>query len=125
MTLRSQEKREFYVAHLAVLLHVGIEVERGIIERTRPLGVDAYGVALAVGQHRAGKRDDIVVAWLAAHGELPLAGKRDGLLSRHRTECQQTCYSLQDNPPHRPFYHFFHYVFWFTKNNPSAKYHDS
>ena len=56
-----KEERELDVVRLTISLHVRIEVEAGVVERTRPGCGKRYGIALVVGQHRAGQRDKVVV----------------------------------------------------------------
>ena len=72
MTLGGKEERELHLSLVAILLHVGIKIKAGVVERTRPLGVNTYGIALAVGKHRAGKLYGVIVLRRIAHTELPL-----------------------------------------------------
>ena len=76
MALGSQEEGVLHLPLHAVFLHVGIEKETGVVERAGPSRVDAQGVALAVGQHRARQRHR---ALLAFGTELPFAAQVDGL----------------------------------------------
>ena len=49
---RSEEERKLHLACLAIFSHVGVEIERGVVEAACPLGVDGYFVAKVVGEHR-------------------------------------------------------------------------
>ena len=57
MAVGGEEEGKLHVARLAILLHVGVEVERRVVERPRPLGVDRWQVAKVVGEHGAGQRN--------------------------------------------------------------------
>ena len=81
MTLGGKEERELHLSLVAILLHVGIKIKAGVVERTRPLGVNTYGIALAVGKHRARKLYGVIVLRRIAHTELPLTCKRYRILS--------------------------------------------
>ena len=84
MVLRSQEEGELHLSFHTIFLHVGIEVERRVIERAGPLRLSAHGVALAVGQHGAGQHDVVVVLGGVANGEVPCPDKINDLLGiRH------------------------------------------
>ena len=72
VALGRQEEGVLHLPLHAVFLHVGIEEEAGVVERAGPSGVDAQGVALAVGQHRARQRHR---ALLAFGTELPFAAQ--------------------------------------------------
>ena len=82
----SEEEGELHLALVAVFLHVGVEVEARVVERTRPLGVHTHEVALAVGEHRAGQHHVVVVAGRVAHAEVPRAGQADDLLGTGHRE---------------------------------------
>ena len=44
-----EEERELHFAFLAILLHVGVKVVTGVVERACPRGVDIHVVAFVVG----------------------------------------------------------------------------
>ena len=52
MLLGCQEEGEFYMAILPILLHIGIKVITGVVERTRPSGVHRHWITHAIGLHR-------------------------------------------------------------------------
>ena len=76
----SEKKREFYVPFLTVWLHIFAIVVRHIVERTSPSGGSIHIVSLAVGQHRTGKGDHIVIRLCVAITEIPRSGKIDCIL---------------------------------------------
>ena len=71
MFLWRQEEWEFHLTLLPIGLHIGVEVETGVIERARPLGVDIHIVALAVGQHRARQLYLVMIAGRLTHSKVP------------------------------------------------------
>ena len=76
-----QEERELHLTSLAVLLHVGIEIETGVVERARPLRLCGNDVTLAVGEHRTREEHVVVVRSRIVEGQVPGARQRDGLRS--------------------------------------------
>ena len=80
VTLGRQEERKLHLSLHAVLLHVGVEVVAGVVERARPLGVHADGITLAVGQHGTGQHDVVGETRGVADGEVPRTFQRDDLL---------------------------------------------
>ena len=75
-----QEEGKLHLALGSVFGHVGIEVERRVVERACPLRVNPHGITLSVGQHRAWQHHVVVVVWRLANTELPRTGKREHLL---------------------------------------------
>ena len=71
MFLWRQEEWEFHLTLLPVGFHIGVEVETGVIERARPLGVDIHIVALAVGQHRARQLYLVMIAGCLTYSKIP------------------------------------------------------
>ena len=69
--LRRQEERKLDVSLHPVFLHVGVEVERRVVQRARPLRLHVHRVALVVGQHRAGQHDIILIVGCFADGKFP------------------------------------------------------
>ena len=61
MVFWSEEEREFHLSLNAVFLHIGIEIERGIIQRTRPLCFHGNDIAFASRNHRARQLDSIII----------------------------------------------------------------
>ena len=61
VAFRSKEKREFHLSLNAVFLHIGIEIERGIIQRACPLCFHGNDIALASRNHRAWQLDSIII----------------------------------------------------------------
>ena len=80
VTFGREEERELHGSCLPILFHIRIKVEAGVVERTCPRGFYTDGVALAIGQHRARKRNGFLVLWLISHTEIPLASQRYDLL---------------------------------------------
>ncbi len=79
-----EEEREFHFAFLAILLHVGVKVVTGVVERACPRGVDIHVVAFVVGQHGTWQHHVVVVNGLVVHGKTPHACEVDDLLSVER-----------------------------------------
>ena len=93
MVFWSEEEREFHLSLNAVFLHIGIEIERGIIQRTRPLCIDGYRVALALCYHRAWQLNGIIINRYWRNGilatlnlELPFTRKVNFVLGRSRKD---------------------------------------
>ena len=61
MAFRSKEKREFHLSLNAVFLHIGIEIERGIIQRTCPLCFHGNQIAFASCYHGTWQLDGIII----------------------------------------------------------------
>ena len=74
VALGGEEEGKLHVLLPAILLHIGIEVVRGVVERTGPLGARAHRSALAVGQHGTRQVDVVIVSGFGAHVEIPLTG---------------------------------------------------
>ena len=74
--LGGEEERKFHLAGVAVGLHEGVEVIRGIVEGACPAGVDGEVVAKAVGKERTGEADS---GGIEARSETPRAGEVEGL----------------------------------------------
>ena len=79
MTLRSQEEGELHLTLVAIFLHIGIEIERRVVERPRPLGVDADRIAFAIGQQRTWQHDIVVIMDGVVQTQVPRAAKVNGL----------------------------------------------
>ena len=73
MAFGCKEEGKLHGSSLPIFLHIRIEVETGVIERTSPRGFHTDGVTLAIGQHRAGKCNGIIVLWLVTPAKIPLA----------------------------------------------------
>ena len=74
--LGGEEERKFHLACVAVRLHEGVEVIRGIVKGACPAGVDGEVVAKAVGEERTGEADS---GGIEARSEAPRAGEVEGL----------------------------------------------
>ena len=62
VAFRSEEEREFHLPINAVFLHIGIEIERGIVQRACPLCFHGNRIAFASRNHRAGQLDSIIIS---------------------------------------------------------------
>ena len=80
IALGSKEERKLHLPLVAILLHVGIKIKTGVVERASPLGVNTYGIALAVGKHRTGKQYGVIVLGIIAHTEIPFTTERYRIL---------------------------------------------
>ena len=80
MLLGGEEEGELHLPLHAILLHIGIEEEAGVVERARPLCLGSDGVALAVGEHRSGQHDVVGEVRGVVHRKVPRPSQRDGLL---------------------------------------------
>ena len=61
VAIRSKEERELHLSLNAVFLHIGIEIERGIIQRACPLCFHGNDIALVLRNHGAWQLDSIVI----------------------------------------------------------------
>ena len=57
----SKEERKLHLSFHPIAFHVRIEIERRVIERTCPLSIDRYDVALSVCQHRTRQLDMVTI----------------------------------------------------------------
>ena len=73
MLFRCQKERKLHLPLNAIFRHIGIEIERRVVERTRPLRLGSDIIALAVGQHGTWQHDIIVIDGAVAKGEVPRA----------------------------------------------------
>ena len=97
MAFGRKEEGELHLPLVAILLHVGIKVETGVVERASPTGIYTYGVSLAVSKHRARKLNGISILRLVTHTEIPLASKRYNILSlntnaKHQAQKKSNCF---------------------------------
>ena len=79
--LGCQEEGELHVTLHPILLHIGIEIVRRVVERARPLGLHRHRIALAVGQQRPWQHHIVIVMQGIAQRQLPVTCQIDGLLS--------------------------------------------
>ena len=61
LLLRRQEEGELHITLFTILLHIGIEVIAGVVERTRPTGVHRHRITFAIRQHRAWQYHVVVI----------------------------------------------------------------
>ena len=56
-----QEERELHVSFLTILLHIGIKIIAGVVERARPAGVHRNREALVIGLHRTRQQHIVLI----------------------------------------------------------------
>ena len=78
-----QEEWELDIPLHTVLLHIGVEIERRVIERSCPTGINRHGISLAVGLHGARQEYIIIVLHGVTYGKRPLTSQANRLLGRY------------------------------------------
>ena len=89
VALGGQEEGKLHLSGLAVLLHIGIEIEAGVIERACPAGINGNDVTLAICQHGTWQQDG---ALLALRAELPRTAKINGTHVGGMNQQAATCH---------------------------------
>ena len=120
VALWRQEEGKLHLAFHAVLLHIGIEVVRRVVERACPLCLHADRLSLAVGQHRAGQHDVVRIGcrFAVADSEVPRAIERNEVLGM----AVQTAKDTEGTEDSSSYACLSHYFLWLMSSfSTSAK----